>query len=509
VNERFAFTPRPSAASIRQGPSPASGPAPDSGDDKSRTVSDGVGPAGPSTPPPNTETRAHGRGRREPKDWAFLFLLGFTANVFLRPQDEIPGLQLLHLAELCAIAGLIALVFGRMSRNLPVTRITPELVGIFALGGLMVGLAPFSIWFGGSIGVFRDLYMKDMLIFLLLVNVLTSPKRIESLTWLLVISSGYLGFRAVFDYVRGVHLVGDGRVAGPVGGIFGNPNDLAMNMVTVLPLALFIALRPGGPFRRLSGLAAALFMLGATIATHSRAGALGLGAMMMVLAAFAIRTRPQFVFGGALVLTLGLPLVPHNYWERLASITDESKDETGSREARKQLFRESTQAFLENPLTGVGAGQFKNWNPEGRLQPWHESHDVFMQVAAELGIGGLVIFVFLVGRAGVSVAATRTVLRRVRYASSPKGKRTAHAPPVPSLDRQEVEWFDVQSGVMAASLTGWLVCALFASIAYNWTFYYVLALAVAPRIVLLERTTAARSLVQRVPQPRFEPVVQA
>ena len=38
-------------------------------------------------------------------------------------------------------------------------------------------------------------------------------------------------------------------------------------------------------------------------------------------------------------------------------------------------------------MTGVGAGQFKNWNPQGRVQPWRESHDVLLQVAAELGVG--------------------------------------------------------------------------------------------------------------------------
>jgi len=196
-------------------------------------------------PVPPADTRSGSKSKREPTDWAFVFLLAFSACVFFRPQDGIPPLRMLHLAEMFAIAGLTALVFGRLSRNLPVTRVTPELVGIVALGLLMVMLAPFSIWAGGALRVFQDLYMKDMLIFLLMVNVLTSARRVERLTWLLVLASGYIGFRAVFDYARGVHLIGNGRVAGAVGGIFGNPNDLAMNMVSVLPLALFIAMRPG------------------------------------------------------------------------------------------------------------------------------------------------------------------------------------------------------------------------------------------------------------------------
>jgi hypothetical protein len=49
------------------------------------------------------------------------------------------------------------------------------------------------------------------------------------------------------------------------------------------------------------------------------------------------------------------------------------------------------------------------------------------------------------------------------------------------------------TAVVTASLAGWLFCALFASVAYHWTFYYLLALAVAPRDYLLARAAAARS----------------
>jgi O-antigen ligase len=225
--------------------------------------------------------------------------------------------------------------------------------------------------------------------------------------------------------------------------------------------------------------------------------------MVLVLLWFAIRKRPAAVIGGALALVLALPLVPTSYWNRLQSITDGSKDDTGSREARRTLLRESARAFLENPLTGVGAGQFKNWDPQGREQPWRESHDVFLQVAAELGIGGLALFAFLVARGGLSVMKTRKLLRRIRYAGSVRGKRMRSGP-LPQVDGEEMEWVDTYSAAMAAALTGWLVCALFGSVAYNWTFYYLLALAAAPRDVLLDRVPAPRASRRHVPQPRFE-----
>ena len=446
--------------------------------------------------------------RPERRDWAFLLLLSFTAVVFFRPQDEIPVLQFVHLAELCAIGALGALAGGRLSRNLPVTRLTPELVGVVGLGVIILATAPFSIWFGGAIGVFRELYFKVILIFLLTVNVLTTSRRIERLTSLLVLAGGYIGFRAVIDFVRGVNLIENGRVQGAVGGIFKNPNDLALNMVALLPLAIFIVLRPTGTSRRLGAAVCGLFMLGAIVASHSRSGTLGLVAMLGVLAIFAIRQRPGFVIGGAIVAMMALPMLPKSYWQRLASITDQSKDETGSREARATLLRESYQAFIENPLTGVGAGQFKNWNPEGREQPWRESHDVLLQVAAELGIAGLAVMCYLIARAGLCVRETRRLLRRARRAAR-AGRGVPTGPPAPRLAPAEQAFFDAHSAAMAASFVGWLVCALFASVAYNWTFYYLLALAAAPRDIMIDRMALVRAAARHRTAPAQLEVVRA
>ena len=180
---------------------------------------------------------------RERHDWAFTFTLLFTAVVFLRPQDILPVLEPLHLAEITALGGLSAMAIGRLRRGQSITRVTPELVGIILLGAIILGTAPFSIWMGGVVQTFLELYSKVILIYLLAVNVLMSPRRVERLTWVLMLTSGYIGFRATFDYVRGVNLIAHGtRVMGSVGGIMQNPNDLALNMVSVLPFAIFFAL---------------------------------------------------------------------------------------------------------------------------------------------------------------------------------------------------------------------------------------------------------------------------
>jgi hypothetical protein len=59
------------------------------------------------------------------------------------------------------------------------------------------------------------------------------------------------------------------------------------------------------------------------------------------------------------------------------------------------------------------------------------------------------------------------------------------------ITADEAARLDIHSATMAAALVGWFVCALFASVAYHWTFYYLLALALAPREILRDRLAAA------------------
>jgi O-antigen ligase len=460
-----------------------------SGHDGSAPARDGnardaveAAPAAPIARPEAPVTRP----RTARRDWAFIGLMAFTAMLYLRPQDHLQILSPLHLAEIAAIVGLVAMTAGRLRRGQIVTRFTPELLGVAALGGIILLTAPFSIWPGGSVATFTDLYVKVVLIFVLMVNTLNTPKRVEQFMWLIVVATGYIAFRAVLDYARGINLVENGRVQGFVSGIFRNPNDLALNMVAVLPLGVLVALNGRTTLRRVIAAGCGVLMLATIVASHSRSGSVGLVAMLLFMGVYLLRRRPGLVMAAVVMLALALPLTPESYWHRLSSITDGSQDETGSREARRVLLREGYLAFAANPLTGVGAGQFKNYSPEHRVEAWRETHNVLLQVASELGVLGLAVFTFLLVRAAM---ASRQIKRLVK-------KATASSTITPEEARQ----FDAHRGALTAALAGWFVCALFASVAYNWTFYYLLALAIAPREILIDRLPARRARV-RAPVP--------
>src|SRR5207237_9643091 len=99
---------------------------------------------------------------------------------------------------------------------------------------------------------------------------------------------------------------------------------------------------------------------------------------------------------------------------------DSAQDPTGSREARIRLINQGIEVFAENPITGVGAGQFQNYNAPGvTVEKWRVTHDVWLQVASELGIFGFAAFAFLV------VRAYSASFKALRLLKGPRQKRGA------------------------------------------------------------------------------------
>jgi O-antigen ligase len=428
--------------------------------------------------------------RIETWDWAWGGLLIFSVLLFFRPQDQIAALGAFHVSDLSAAIGLGAMIFLNLSRNRPVTRITPELLGVLAVGAVILATVPTSYWPGGSVHVFIDQFMKVALIFMLMVNAVTSPKRIERICWIIVLAFGYISLLAWRDYVLGQNLYDGHRVGGAAGGFFENPNDLALNIAAFLPLAMMYVMRPGPLWKRLLCAVIVVLMFGALIFTQSRSGLIGVVAMLAVFVIASRSIKPTtimaVVFAGAIVL----PALPTSFWDRMASITDASKDETGSREARKVLLEQAWMIFLENPFTGVGAGQFQNYGPPGRAEPWRVTHNVVLQIAAEIGIFGVFAFMFLVWRGFSAAWWTRKALAWIHRKRPKRRGQPGELEPEDGLAPDERVFLDTHGSAMLAAMTGWFICAMFASVAFNWTFYYLLGLSVCARDVVKARREA-------------------
>jgi putative inorganic carbon (HCO3(-)) transporter len=440
------------------------------------------------------ETFATTEAAAEPRDWGYVGLLAFTTVLLLRPQDHWPSLTPLHLAEICALVGILPMLLHRIAKRMPVFRITPETTALVMFGVIIIATAPFSVWPGGAIEVFTDSYIKVVIVFVLMMNTLTTTARLEQLTWVILVCTGVVAALGVYNYLSGVNLIEGGRLNGPVGGIFGNPNDLAMNMVTFLPATVVVAMsRRHSTGRRMTAVAIALLMLATIVFTKSRGGLLGLCAAVLALAMLGRWVRRGFGTTVVIAILVVTPFAPDAFWTRMASIVDPAQDKqdfTGSREARRLVMLDGIRTFFEFPVTGVGAGQFKNYNPSERQAKFLETHNVLIQVAAETGIVGLAAFIFLIWRAVKAAWETRRMTRDPNWMSWMR-----------RLHREDAARALAEHSVgLQAGLIGWLVCAMFASLAYNWTFYYVLALLVAARELAQHQiVTPAPAKQKRIP----------
>jgi O-antigen ligase len=91
-------------------------------------------------------------------------------------------------------------------------------------------------------------------------------------------------------------------------------------------------------------------------------------------------------------------------------------DSGGLTEARWNIWMTGLRIMVENPLVGVGAGAFEvaEGMTHGGIGKWDAAHNSFIHVGAELGFGGLALFLFLLYRGARNCRFVASFARRDR-----------------------------------------------------------------------------------------------
>lgn len=208
----------------------------------------------------------------------------------------------------------------------------------------------------------------------------------------------------VLCYISIFAILSAGR--GP-GGHVGDENDVAIALVTFMPLALVSAAMAKTTMRRVLSGCAFLIMAAGVVATMSRGGALGLAAML----SYGFWLSPQKMRTAliALVFVIGAAaFAPGEYWAELASIGYEIENQdmnAGTGALRREYWAIARQMFYSNPLFGVGIGNFKwtagEYQTERQLEQservftGQECHSLYFQVLSEVGLAGMVLFLLI------------------------------------------------------------------------------------------------------------------
>jgi len=419
--------------------------------------------------PPSIENEQLTLKRGHALSYAGLFL--FTAVLYFRPYELFPSLSAFSsIAFWLALLTLIIFFPSQLALEGRLTARPPEVNLVLLLVAAALLSIPLAISRGDAWETFYDPFIKAVLMFIVMVNVVRTERRLKGLLFLALGISCVLSLAALNDYRQGRFAVEGYRVEGFIGGMFGNPNDMALYLVTVMPIAMALLLSTRRFIKKIIyGACAVLIVAGITV-TYSRSGFLGLICAAIIFA-WKLGRRNHLavalsIFTAAIAF---LALAPAHYSNRLLSIFDPSRDAVGSSMAREELLARSIWVSLRHPLLGVGMGNFHILSIGE-----HVSHNAYTQVAAEMGLAALAIYVlFMI-----------VPLRRLRQI-----ERDTFA-----ARRSSRRYYYLALGLQA-SLCGYMVSSFFASVAYQWYVYYLVGYMVAlRRIYEAERERADKAV---------------
>lgn len=187
------------------------------------------------------------------------------------------------------------------------------------------------------------------------------------------------------------------RAAGAVG----DPNELAAGLLVGGTLAAAFALNPrvALPWRLAAGGASLLCLVGIVL-TLSRGGLLGVIAATVLAVVMGGRWRPRIAAACAVLVLCGV-----GYFAAVASLpAKERVMNVGGGSGRVDLWTVGSRMVEDEPIRGVGGGQFATSSVHYLLAPGaiergeyillepKVAHNTYLEVVAELGVIGGVLF---------------------------------------------------------------------------------------------------------------------
>jgi putative inorganic carbon (hco3(-)) transporter len=380
----------------------------------------------------------------------------------------IGGLILVCLKPVTGVYGFFLLAFWERVTILP--GLTPAAgIGYLALVGFLYNVFvthkirirrtgqewPFLVFLGiivisSAYALNRPLLIKRtftliqlMIIYYMITSLIDNRERLRTFLWIIFIATLMTSVAALFQYYQsgGIRVTGVGK----------NPNYTSATLIMGLLVAWdlfkknrviivkYLILLSGGVFM-------AAFML-----TYSRAGLLAMMTGIIYLLFYEKKRGKAVVFGivGAVVLFI---FMPQGFKDRIAG-----KGEAGlSVEGRTKEIRAALLMIKDHPFFGVG---FQNYGEHyaAYVTPYysHEyrgAHNTFLQLGAELGVPGLLVFLWILFNSWRTLGKAR--------------KRSG----------EEDEGINLTSRVISAVFISYLIICVFAGMVTQKDLWVVLSL---------------------------------
>ena len=343
----------------------------------------------------------------------FLGLMVLMVIHFAQPAELVPVLAPFRIELVYAVLLLAAFTFHRLS-----TSSTPLLSDRILVAALIflasaVLSVPFAIWRGGALDSTLELAKLIALLFLI-TGLIDNNKKLNSLLWLQVVLLVWFAGSGLYAFLHGqFYALGNLERAEGVNSLAGGPNQLAGVLLSLLPFAAALFRCNRRIVVRFLLIACLIFAVAVMVFTGSRIAILGLA----TLAIYYVATSRHKFFNFALSLVLASIIwvsMPSIYQQRYLTLMNYASGGKldDSNAYRLQIWQAGWKIFIDHPMLGVGTGQFStafgliySGKEHGA---WMNPHNLLIQVTCELGLVGLVTFLYFITQI---VRAIRDVLR--------------------------------------------------------------------------------------------------
>ncbi|WP_305371483.1 O-antigen ligase family protein [Photobacterium leiognathi] len=327
---------------------------------------------------------------------AFLLCIWFILFSYFRLHEAMPWLEPFKIPQLLALSCLAGLSW----------QVWFNFRG-FQWHSLHTWLLIFALWVAiccvlasnrtESFEMLTGNFSKIVLMVFAISLLPTNINQLKRIPLLLILCGLLIAFFTLYNKVHGIGLVEETRVTigREFGSMLGDPNDLSLVLLFPLSFTLVYIFNPSHLIKCLA-IAATLMLLAGIMVTESRGGQLGV--ISVIFMAILLHSRniviPMIITAVGLIILFAVAGLENRF---VSSASSGTIDESAM--GRIHAWTAAVLMAVDNPMTGVGLGNFYNnyffytlhWDTKN-----HAVHSSWFEVLSENGFVGLLLFAILV-----------------------------------------------------------------------------------------------------------------
>jgi probable O-glycosylation ligase (exosortase A-associated) len=398
----------------------------------------------------------------------FYALLFYLWNAYFRPQEWIWWVDIAswHISLTIGVYVVFRTIFSLPN---PQISLRTALIWLFLLQAVIGTIT--SEHADHSLLYLED-YWKVLLISYFIVILVTDRHRFRTTMIIIVLS---LGLECAKQGWVNLFIAPGAPNSNPIG-FLGDNNGVALGTMMLVPLIAALARTTDKPWRRRAFwfIAIGVFMRGIT--TYSRGGFVAAAVLGLFTFARSDKKIRALIAVAALAGFVAL-VMPHEYWDRINTITTNEQNMDESAAGRVHFWRVAVDMARARPLTGVGLNGFEpsyvTYDPNSSFGEDRQTHSTWFGVLAELGLPGLALFL---ANLGLAIASNWRVARLARI----------------HPDLRDVSMY---ANAFFTSLIVFCVGGSFLSSQYSEMYWHFIGLSAALSII------AAKEVEAKVPVP--------